>query len=76
MMVRRNRNVSFTRGEQAILDVLVRHPRMTGPQIARALQSTPTSIKVMVFNLRQKGVTINSGGIGKHSKGYELVALS
>lgn len=76
MRVDRHRGTAFTSGEQAILDALVRNPRMTGPQIARALHSTPQSIKVMVFNLRQKGVRIRSGGVGKHSKGYQLVGLA
>src|SRR3546814_19784041 len=59
---------TLTRGEQAIADLILRH-RMTGPQIAAALGSTPSSIKVMVHNMRKKGVTIAAGGVGHSSIG-------
>lgn len=67
----------LTRGERAIADLLIREPRrLTGKDIARALDSTPDSIKVMVCNMRRKGVTITGGGSGQSSVGYRLDGLA
>ena len=66
---------TLTRGEQAIADLILRR-RMTARQIAEALDSTPNSIKVMVHNMRGKGVTIASGGQGPSSIGYKLEGLA
>lgn len=76
MRLRKRYADTLTRGEQAILDLLVRQSRMTGPQIANALHSTPASIKVMVCRMRKKGITIKSGGIGQSSIGYRLDGLA
>jgi hypothetical protein len=62
----------LTRGEQAIVDLLMRHPRMTGAQIAAALDSKEQSIRVMIYNIRKKGVNLANGGHGLNSKGYKL----
>lgn len=75
MRFRRRFPDTLTRGEQAIADLLVRR-RMTGPQIAQALDSTPASIKVMIHNMRKKGCTITSGGIAQSSVGYRLDGLA
>jgi DNA-binding MarR family transcriptional regulator len=75
MRLKKRHNEYLTRGEQAIVDLLIRHERMTGPEIARALGSTPASIKVMINNMRGKGATIRSGGQGKGSPGYRLEGL-
>lgn len=64
----------LTRGEQAIVDLLMRHPRMTGAQIADALESNEQSIRVMICNIRRKGVPLANGGYGLSSKGYKLGA--
>lgn len=67
----------LTRGERAIADLLIRQTkRMTGVDIARALDSTPSSIKVMICNMRKKGVTITGGGCGQSSLGYRLDGLA
>lgn len=76
MRLKKRHNEYLTRGEQAIVDLLIRHERMTGPEIARALGSTPASIKVMIYNMRDKGATIRSGGPGKRSPGYRLEGLA
>ena len=64
----------LTRGEQAIVDLLMRHSRMTGAQIADALESNEQSIRVMIYNIRRKGVPLANGGRGLSSKGYKLGA--
>ena len=76
MRLRKRYADTLTRGEQAISDLLIRQRRMTGPQLAQALDSTPASIKVMVNNMRKKGVTIKSGGPGQNSRGYQLEGLA
>lgn len=72
----RYRDDALTRGEQAIIDLLAKHRRMTAPQIALALDSTPNSIKVMVHRLRKKGIAIGTGGFGQNSIGYRLEGFS
>lgn len=76
MRLRKRHADTLTRGEQAIADLLVRKHRMTGPELARALDSTPASIKVMVCKMRKKGVSIKSGGPGMNSIGYRLDGLA
>lgn len=69
------RDDTLTRGEQAIVSLLSRHRRMTSRQLADALESTPNSIKVMVMNLRRKGIGISSGDPGTRM-GYKLERLA
>lgn len=77
MRLKKRQSDYLTRGERAIADLLLRrHRRMTGKDIARALDSTPDSIKVMVCNMRKKGVTITGGGVGQSSVGYRLEGLA
>lgn len=63
---------TLTRGERAVFDVLVERAPVTGPQIAEAINSTPASVKALVWKLRRKGVGIVSDDIGPHSTGYRL----
>lgn len=65
-----------TKTERAILSLLMSHKRLTGPQIAAALNIAPASVKVMVLNLRRLGYNITSGGPGKHGLGYSLSGVS
>lgn len=66
---------TLTRGERAIADLLIRRDkRMTCKDIASALDSTPASVKVMICNMRKKGVTISGGGRGR-ALGYRLEGL-
>lgn len=76
MRLKKRQSDYLTRGERAIADLLIRRRRMTGPEIARALDSTPASIKVMVHNMRRKGVVIIGGGVGQSSVGYRLEGLA
>lgn len=62
----------LTRGEMAILDKLMHHSRLSVNQLADMLDSNPNSIKVMVSNIRKKGVAIGGGGKGQASLGYKL----
>lgn len=65
----------LTRGEQAIIDLLMRHPRMSAAKIAEALESKDNTIRVMIHNIRRKGIEISGGG-GGNSKGYKLGAAA
>jgi hypothetical protein len=63
---------TLTRGEQSIMALLKDFAPMTAPEIAAALGSNPKSIHVMVFNIREKGITIAGGEPGPRTKGYWL----
>lgn len=67
---------ALTRGERAVFDVLVERSPITGPRIAEELNSTPASVKALVWKLRAKGVGIVSDDIGPHSTGYRLEGLA
>lgn len=64
----------LTRGEIAIINKLTVHGRLSVSQLARLLDSNPNSIKVMVSNIRKKGVTIGGGMHGGSSLGYKMGA--